>query len=129
MKLTSRMIAGIGVDLVDVERMKSAINAWEDSFLKKMFTNTEITYCSSKKSPYKHYAARFAVKEAVSKAMHTGWSGKFRWQDVEVVNEPSGEPKVNLHGKVATALKGNRVHVSISHTETTVVAFAVIEKM
>jgi len=122
-------IGGIGVDIVDVERMKTAIDAWEQTFVKKMFTDGEIAYCTSKKTPHKHFAARFAAKEAVSKAMHTGWSGTFRWQDVEVVNQPSGEPRVVLHGKVATALAGSIVHLSISHTETTVVAFAVIEKM
>ena len=121
-------LAGIGVDVVDVERMKAAIDTWEETFIKKMFTEGEIAYCSSKKSPHKHFAARFAAKEAVSKAMHTGWSGTFRWQDVEVVNQPSGEPRVVLHGKVAAALAGNRVHLSLSHTETTVVAFAVIEE-
>ncbi|MBI3005138.1 MAG: holo-ACP synthase [Ignavibacteriales bacterium] len=127
--MKSRMIAGIGVDIVDVERMKTAIEAWEETFLKKMFTESEIAYCSSKKSPHIHYAARFAAKEAVAKAMHTGWSGTFRWRDVEVVNQPSGEPRVVLHGKVASALAGSLVHLSLSHTETTVVAFAVIEKM
>lgn len=121
-------VAGIGVDIVEVARMKTAIDARKVAFTAKMFTEREIAYCSSKKSPYQHYAARFAAKEAVAKAMHTGWSGVFRWKDVEVVNEPSGEPRVVLHGKVASALSGSKVHLSISHTETTVVAFALIEK-
>lgn len=127
--MKSRMIAGIGVDMVEVSRMKTAIEAWEATFLKKMFTAGEIAYCSTKKSPHKHYAARFAAKEAVAKAMHTGWRGIFRWRDVEVVNRPSGEPRIVLHGKVASALAGSQVHLSLSHTETTVVAFAVIEKL
>jgi len=77
--------------------------------------------------PHQHFAARFAAKEAVSKALQTGWSGVFRWKDVEVVNEPSGAPKVLLHNDVAVVLKSSTVHLTISHTETTVVAFAVIE--
>lgn len=121
-------IQGIGVDVVDVKRMKVALDAWGPALIKKMFTDTEIAYCKAKKKSHEHFAARFAAKEAVSKAMETGWSGKFRWRDVEVVNEPTGAPKVVLHDYVAQQLMQCRVHVSLSHTENTVVAFAVIEK-
>ena len=121
-------ILGIGVDVVDVKRMKVAIDAWGPALVKKMFTETEVAYCKSKKKPHEHFAARFAAKEAVSKAMETGWSGQFRWRDVEVVNEISGAPKVVLHDYVASQLAQCRVHVSLSHTENTVVAFAIIEK-
>ena len=122
-------IQGIGIDVVDVKRMKMALEAWGPALIKKMFTETEIAYCKSRKRPFEHFAARFAAKEAVSKAMETGWTGKFRWKDVEVVNEPSGAPKVILHDYVATQLAQCRVHVSLSHTEETVVAFAIIEKI
>jgi holo-[acyl-carrier protein] synthase len=108
--------------------MKTAIEAWGPALVKKMFTETEVTYCKSKKKPHEHFAARFAAKEAVSKAMETGWSGQFRWRDVEVVNEASGAPKVVLHDYVASQLAQCKVHVSLSHTENTVVAFAIIEK-
>jgi holo-[acyl-carrier protein] synthase len=121
-------ILGIGVDVVDVKRMKIALDAWGPALVKKMFTDTEVSYCKSKKKPQEHFAARFAAKEAVSKAMETGWSGKFRWRDVEVVNDASGAPKVILHDYVAAQLEQCRVHVSLSHTEDTVVAFAIIEK-
>ena len=121
-------ILGIGVDVVDVKRMKAAIDAWGPALVKKMFTETEVAYCKSKKKPHEHFAARFAAKEAVSKAMETGWSGQFRWRDVEVVNEISGAPKVVLHDYVASQLAQCKVHVSLSHTENTVVAFAIIEK-
>jgi holo-[acyl-carrier protein] synthase len=121
-------ILGIGVDVVDVKRMKTAVDAWGPALIKKMFTDTEVAYCKSKKKPHEHFAARFAAKEAVSKAMETGWSGQFRWRDVEVVNEASGAPKVVLHDYVASQLAECKVHVSLSHTENTVVAFAIIEK-
>lgn len=122
-------IQGIGVDVVDVKRMKVALDTWGPGLIRKMFTDTEIAYCRSKKKPHEHFTARFAAKEAVSKAMETGWSGKFRWRDVEVVNDASGAPKVILHDFVAEQLSQCRVHVSLSHTENTVVAFAVIEKL
>jgi holo-[acyl-carrier protein] synthase len=121
-------IQGIGVDVVDVQRMKAALHAWGPALIKKMFTETEIVYCRSKKKSHEHFAARVAAKEAVSKAMETGWSGKFRWRDVEVINESSGAPKVVLHDYVAAQLEQCRVHVSLSHTENTVVAFAIIEQ-
>ena len=122
------VIQGIGVDVVDVKRMKIALDAWGPRLIKKMFTDREVAYCQSKKKPHEHFAARFAAKEAVSKAMRTGWSGKFRWKDVEITNDASGAPKVILYDFVAEQLTQCEVHVSISHTENTVVAFAIIEK-
>jgi holo-[acyl-carrier protein] synthase len=121
-------VQGIGVDVVDVKRMKIALDAWGAKLIKKMFTEMEVAYCQSKKKPHEHFAARFAAKEAVSKAMKTGWSGKFRWRDVEISNDPSGAPKVILHDFVAEELAQCQVHISLSHTENTVVAFAIIEK-
>ena len=121
-------ILGIGVDVVDVKRMKIVLDARGSSLMKKLFTESEIAYCSPKKNPHEHFAARFAAKEAVSKAMQTGWSGRFRWRDVEVINNPSGAPKVVLHDFVAEQLANCHVHLSLSHTENTVVAFAIIEK-
>ena len=61
--------------------------------------------------------------------MQTGWSGTFRWKDVEVVNEPSGAPRVLLYREVSKALKNHQLHISLSHSETTVVAFVVIERV
>ena len=121
------MIQGIGVDVVDVERMKSILTEQGAAFIDRVFTDTEVAYCRSKQKPEQHFAARFAAKEAVSKAMQTGWSGMFRWKDVEVVNEPSGAPRILLYHDVARSLGNSLVHLSLSHTENTVVAFAVIE--
>jgi len=121
------MIRGVGVDVVDVERMKAILADQGTAFVDRVFTDTEIAYCRSKQNSEQHFAARFAAKEAVSKAMQTGWSAVFRWKDVEVVNEPSGAPRILLHNEVAKSLGTNKVHLSLSHTETTVVAFAVIE--
>jgi len=121
------MIQGIGVDVVDVERMKSILSEQGAAFIDRVFTDTEISYCRGKANPEQHFAARFAAKESVSKAMQTGWSGIFRWKDVEVVNEPSGAPKIVLYSAVAHSLEKSKIHLSLSHTETTVVALAVIE--
>ncbi len=120
-------IRGIGVDVVDVERMKKMLHDQGETFVSKVFTETEIAYCRSRKNPHEHFAARFAAKEAVSKAMQKGWSGEFRWKDVEVMNEPSGAPKIVLYGELARLLGESKIHLSLSHTEKTVVAFALIE--
>lgn len=122
------MIEGIGVDVVEIPRMQRAIDTWGNFFLQKIFTEREIGYANSRKHPTPHIAARFAVKEAVAKALSTGWSGGFRWKDVEVENSASGKPSVILYGRMKELLVGSRVMVSISHSEGIVVALAVIEK-
>lgn len=121
------MIQGIGVDVVDVQRMKAVMAEQGSAFIDRIFTATEISYCKSKQYPEQHFAARFAAKEAVSKAMQIGWSGIFHWRDVEVVNQSSGAPRIILHNEAAASLKHSSVHLSLSHTENTVVALAVIE--
>ena len=123
------MIEGLGIDVVDVTRVEGVISRWGDRFLEKVFTETELRYARSKKNPLPHFAGRFAVKEAVAKALSTGWAGGFRWKDVEVQNDPSGKPSVLLHGALKELLRGNRILVSISHSDNTVVAFAVIESV
>jgi holo-[acyl-carrier protein] synthase len=120
-------IQGIGVDVVDVQRLRKVLEQQGVHFIGKVFTDGEIAYCQSKRNPHEHFAARFAAKEAVAKAMRTGWSGAFRWKDVEVVNEPSGAPRLNLYKEVADVLVDSQMHLSMSHTENTVVAFVVIE--
>jgi len=88
----------------------------------------KIEYALSKASSQHHFAGRFAVKEAVSKAISTGWSGGFRWKDVEVTNDDSGKPSVQLYGHVKELLKESTVFVSISHSENVIAAVAIIEK-
>ncbi|MBI1804706.1 MAG: holo-ACP synthase [Ignavibacteria bacterium] len=122
------MIEGIGVDVVEIARIRRTIDQWSGTFLNRVFTEQEISYAQSKKNPTPHLAARFAVKEAVAKALTTGWSGGFRWKDVEVQNNSSGKPCVILNGHVRELLKGSRILVSISHSENVVIAFAIIEK-
>jgi holo-[acyl-carrier protein] synthase len=124
---TRRVIQGIGVDIIEIQRIQSSIEKFGDTFLRKIFTEDEIVYCRSRKNPAQHFAARFAAKEAVSKALATGWSGEFEWKNVEVMNELSGKPTVILHGTTAQALEKSTVYLSLSHSESSVVAFAVIE--
>jgi holo-[acyl-carrier protein] synthase len=122
------MIEGIGIDVVEIPRMQRAIDIWGNVFIAKILTEREIAYAHSKQDPTPHIAARFAVKEAVAKALTIGWSGGFRWKDVEVANDTAGKPEVVLYGHVKELLKRSKILVSISHSENVVVAFAIIEK-
>jgi holo-[acyl-carrier protein] synthase len=120
-------ILGIGVDVVDVQRMKDVLEKQGKVFLDKVFSDMEVTYCKTRRKPYIHFGARFAAKEAVAKAMRTGWSGAFHWRDIEVVNDQSGAPHILLSRDVARALDQCSVHLSLSHTDNTIVAFVVLE--
>ncbi len=121
------MVEGIGIDVVEIGRMQAAIDRWGDTFLEKIFTVNEISYARSKAQPAQHLAGRFAVKEAVAKALASGWSGGFRWKDVEVENDPAGKPSVIVHGSIRNMLGKRRLLVSISHSGNVAVACAVIE--
>ncbi len=123
------MVRGIGVDIIEISRIKESIDQHGDAFLGKILTAREIAYCRARQEPHQHFAARFAAKEAVSKALSTGWSGEFVWKDVEVDNDDLGKPHIALHGKLREKLMGCTVHVSISHDRDRVVAMALIEEL
>ena len=121
------MVRGIGVDIIEIDRIRKSIEKLGEHFLYKVFTAQEIAYCSSKPTSAQHFAARFAAKEALSKALSTGWAGEFRWKDVEISNEPSGQPRIELHGMLKEKLALCSVFVSLSHSESHVVAMVLIE--
>ena len=124
----SPMVEGVGIDVVEIPRMARTIGEWGEAFLGRVFTSRELSYSKGRKNPTPHFAARFAVKEAVAKALSTGWTSGFRWKDVEVENNAAGKPSVVLYGRVRDLLKDSRVLVSISHSENVVVACAIIER-
>lgn len=121
------MIRGIGVDIIEIDRLRKAADEGGERFLERIFTEGEIAYCSTKHRRWQHLAARFAAKEAVSKALSTGWTGAFRWRDVEVANDASGQPRIILHGELQSLLAAATIHLSISHSDTHVVSMVVIE--
>jgi holo-[acyl-carrier protein] synthase len=122
------MVKGIGVDIIEIARIRKSIEELGESFLTKVFTDGEIAYCSAKQNRYQHYAARFAAKEAMSKALSTGWAGEFRWKDVEVANDPSGQPRITLHHRLRDLCSRASVLLSISHSETHVVAMVLVQE-
>jgi holo-[acyl-carrier protein] synthase len=123
-------IAGIGIDLVNCARIENSIERFGDRFLHRVFTAGEIAYSQSMKFPSRHFAARFAAKEALSKAFGTGIGKSMGWRDLDVQRKESGEPYVVLSGgaeKMAKERGINRVWISLSHTEETAAATIVLE--
>lgn len=123
------MVLGLGIDIIEIERIKKSIEKYGDKFLNKVFTKGEIDYCNKKYNKYQHYAARFAAKEAVYKALASGWKEGLRWKDIEIQNDPSGMPSVNTSGKFHSFLSDNmQLRISISHSENYVTSVAIIFK-
>lgn len=124
------MIAGIGVDVVEVLRVGRLLSAYGDRFTGRVFTKAETAYALRGAKPAERLAGRFAVKEAVMKAFGTGKSQGILWKDVETVRGPLGKPEVMLHGKAGKymeKLNGKRIHVSISHDGGKAMAFVILE--
>ncbi len=122
-------ILGVGMDIVETKRIADSLERFGDRFLHRVFLEGEITYSQSMKFPHLHLAARFAAKEAVSKAFGTGIGHTMGWRDIEIVREPSGQPRVVLHGKAeahAKTLAVQAVHISLSHTAEYGAASAVV---
>ncbi len=124
------MIIGLGLDLVEIERIERAAGGHEGRFVEKYFTEAEAAYARSTRRPMEHLAARFAAKEAAAKAFGTGFSGGVRLREIEVATEDSGRPKLVLHGAAAErarAMGVTRTHVSLTHTGTHAAAVVVLE--
>lgn len=124
------MIVGVGVDIIEVERIEGAIARHGERFLTKIFTPAEIAYCRARGRSAEHFAGRFAAKEAVLKALGVGIRWGAALKEIEVLRGAAGNPSVVLRGRVAQRareLGASRIHVSLSHSERHAVAQAVAE--
>src|SRR5258708_34103101 len=114
------MIPGIGIDVIQNDRIRNSIERFGDRFLKRIYTEGEMEYCNKCADPGIHYAARFAAKEAGFKALGTGWAAGVKWKDIEVQRLPSGKPELHLYGEAlarATSMGALRFHVSLTHDQ------------
>lgn len=121
-------ILGIGTDITECLRIGRMIERHGELFLQRVFTPAEIMYCQNRKQATQHFAGRWAAKEAVLKALGTGWVRGISWRDVEIVNRPGGRPEVVLRDgarQAAQFLGVSAVEISISHCRTHATAFAV----
>jgi holo-[acyl-carrier protein] synthase len=124
------MIIGIGVDVVEIDRFRNIMERLKDRFIFRVFTTGEQQFCHSHRDPVPHYAARFAAKEALFKALGTGWARGVTWLDVEVQRERQDAPAMILHGeaqKLSASRGTQRVHLSLSHSEHWAVATVILE--
>lgn len=124
------MILGVGIDLIEVERIKASYERFGERFVNRILHPAEIAYCLSHKEPAPFLAARFAAKEAISKAFGTGIGAKLNWLDMEVGRKESGEPFVILHGgglKLLEERRGCSVLLSLSHTQAHATAMAILQ--
>jgi holo-[acyl-carrier protein] synthase len=125
------LLLKLGVDVIEVERVQKVYERQKDRFLKRVFTKEEQDYCLSKSNPFPHLAARFAAKEAVSKAFSTGVGKLFSWTSCSIYHGPRMQPLVRLDDQgsaLLAALGGTDVRLTLSHTKTTAVAVAALVK-
>ncbi len=123
------MVVGLGNDALEVARMRAELDR-DAGLAAELFTPAEIDYCSSQRYPERHFAARFAAKEALFKALRVRWTGAPAWRDVEVARGPAGEPQLVLHGALLSLAAERRVaraFVSLTHTTDVALASVILE--
>ena len=116
------MITGTGIDIIEIDRIQKAIDRWGDGFLNYVFNKEEIQYALKHKFPTQHFAARFAAKEAIVKAI--GENAHIGWKDITIHNDSNGTPYCKINKKKFN----KKIFISLSHTKNYAVATAVIEK-
>ena len=123
------MHSEVGTDIVAVGRIAALVRDRGAAFLERWFTAREMDYCSSKAVPSRHFAARFAAKEAVLKALAMAWDGPLPWRSIEIVNDPRGVPSVSLSGAILDAAMRagvGEIRVSLSHCDQYATAIALV---
>ncbi len=124
------MILGIGIDITEVDRVRVIMERYGDRFLQRIFTGNEIRYCSSKRNVAERLAARFAAKEAASKALGTGMRRGISWRQIEVGHAPGGRPTLLFSGEAArfaARLAVRQISLSLSHTADHAIAQVILE--
>lgn len=124
------MIVGSGIDLVEIERIKNAVDRYGERFLNRVFREGERAYCLRKRNSAESFAARFAAKEAAAKALGTGISHGVGWLEIEVVREPSGRPTLRFHGRAArraVSIRAVNSNLSLTHSTGLAIASVVLE--
>jgi len=123
------MVIGIGIDIIEIDRIKESVDNYGDQFLSKIYTEDELKYCLSKQNKYQHLAARFAAKEAIYKAISSNWDSELSWQDMEIINAPNGMPEVKFRGNLEKFLSTEKkLKISMSHSRDYVACVAIVYK-
>ncbi len=128
--MNAAMIFGTGVDIIAIARIGRSMEKYRQRFEEKIFTAGEIAYCRSQPDPAKHFAVRFAAKEAVLKCLGTGMAPGIAWKDMEVIRDPRGRPHLHMRGKgreLMSRLNVKVIHLSLSHDDVYAIAHAIAE--
>ena len=124
------MIIGTGVDVVEIARIRTVLERSKNRFISRVFTPAEQQFCNQHRDPAPHYAVRFAAKEALFKAIGTGWAKGVTWLDVEVLRERQEAPILRLQGealRLSASMGTHKVHVSLSHSNKYAIAMVILE--
>lgn len=121
------MIYGIGTDIVEISRIRDAVEKWGERFFKKIFTDSELSYCHKKKDPFPHLAVRFAAKEALIKAL-SNTEDRVNVKDIEVLNHPSGKPFIKILNSKLLTLNPFIIHLTLTHERSYAIATVVLER-
>jgi holo-[acyl-carrier protein] synthase len=122
-------ILGLGIDLVEISRIKESIDHLGQKFIQRLFSEKEQEYCNKYKDSLPHYAARFAAKEALVKALGCGFGKDFAFLDCEVINDDSGKPHIHLSDKANKKFNNPSFHLSLSHSQLFATAVVIWEKV
>jgi len=122
------MIYGIGTDIIELERIEDSIGRFGQRFLDRIFTQDEQAYCLRHKDSLRHFSGRFAAKEAIVKALGTGFRDGIGWLDIEIINNAHGKPEVQLSSELKGLFDSPTIHLSISHGRDYATAMAIWEK-
>ena len=120
------MIGSVGIDIIEIKRVKKTIDRWKEHFLERVFTKGELKYCLKKKFPEISFAGRFACKEAVMKALGTGLSKGMGWKDFEIVQGNKGKPELSISKKIEKQFGKPKFLISLSHSKEYAVAVAIL---
>ena len=123
-KTTMSEVMGLGTDILEIDRIRKSISEHGDKFLNRLFTESERLYCDRHQDSVPHYAARFAAKEAVVKALGTGFGKEISWKDIEIIKDAMGKPRVQVSPKLQLALSSPTILISLSHEKHYVTATA-----
>ncbi len=118
---------GLGIDLVEVDRIRAAIEERGERFLARLFTETEIAYCRRHQDAAIHFAGRFCAKEALAKALGLGFGKEVSWREIEVRNDERGAPHFTFYGSLKELIGSKKPLLSITHTKTYASAVVVID--
>jgi holo-[acyl-carrier protein] synthase len=119
------MIVGIGNDILEIQRIQESIEKLGHRFLDRLFTKKEQEYCNQFERSVPHFAGRFSAKEAIAKALGTGFGAKLSWLDIEILNDSSGRPFVQCSEAMNQQFNHPQIFISISHCRNYATAFAV----